>query len=117
PFYKVASRDLTNIPLLERLSETGKPIIISTGMADLTEIEEAIAALKGNPNNVIIMQCTSEYPCKLENVNMRAIETLRKKFGHLVGLSDHTSGIVVSTGATLMGAKVIEKHITLDRTM
>jgi sialic acid synthase len=117
PFYKVASRDLTNIPLLEKLGKTGKPIIISTGMADFDDIDEALKALQLGKNQVVIMQCTSEYPCKLENVNLRAMETLRKKYGHLVGLSDHTSGVIVSAAAAVMGAVMIEKHITLDRTM
>lgn len=117
PFYKVASRDLTNIPLLERLSLTGKPVIISTGMADLNDIDDALKALKAAPNKVVIMQCTSEYPCKIENVNLLAMNTLRNRYGYLVGLSDHTSGVIVSAGASMMGAAMIEKHITLDRTM
>jgi sialic acid synthase SpsE/spore coat polysaccharide biosynthesis protein SpsF (cytidylyltransferase family) len=117
PFFKVASRDLTNIPLLERLGKTGKPVIISTGMADLLDITDALKALKRGPDSVVIMQCTSEYPCKLENVNLLAMGTLRKEFGHLVGLSDHTSGVVISSAASVMGAVMIEKHITLDRTM
>ncbi len=117
PFYKVASRDLTNIPLLEKLGSTGKPIIISTGMADLEDIDDAFEALKRGPESVIIMQCTSEYPCHLENVNLRAMETLRKKYNCIVGLSDHTSGVIISAAASVMGAHLIEKHITLDRTM
>lgn len=117
PFYKVASRDLTNIPLLERLGTTGKPIIISTGMADLEDIDDAFIALKRGPESVIIMQCTSEYPCHLENVNLKAMETLRNKYKSIVGLSDHTSGIIVAAAASVMGASLIEKHITLDRTM
>lgn len=117
PFYKVASRDLTNIPLLEKLAETGKPVIISTGMADLEDIDDALTALKGTPQSVIIMQCTSEYPCHLENVNLKAMETLRNKYKCIVGLSDHTSGVIVSAAAAVMGACIIEKHITLDRTM
>jgi len=117
PFYKVASRDLTNIPLLEKLSSLGKPVIISTGMADLDDIDNALNALQAKPGKVVIMQCTSEYPCKLENVNLKAMDTLRKKYGYLVGLSDHTSGIIISAAASVLGAAMIEKHITLDRTM
>lgn len=117
PFYKVASRDLTNIPLLEKLSSLGKPVIISTGMADLDDIDNALKALQAKPNKVVIMQCTSEYPCKLENVNLKAMDTLRKKYGYLVGLSDHTSGVIISAAASVLGAAMIEKHITLDRTM
>jgi sialic acid synthase len=117
PFYKVASRDLTNIPLLEKLGSTGKPVIISTGMADLEDIDDAFVALKRGPESVIIMQCTSEYPCHLENVNLKAMATLRKKYKAIVGLSDHTSGVIISSAASVMGAHLIEKHITLDRTM
>jgi sialic acid synthase SpsE/spore coat polysaccharide biosynthesis protein SpsF (cytidylyltransferase family) len=117
PFYKVASRDLTNIPLLEKLGTLNKPVIISTGMADFNDINDAIAALKKGPDSLVIMQCTSEYPCKLENVNLRAMETLRQEYGHLVGLSDHTSGVIISAAAAVMGAVMIEKHVTLDRTM
>ncbi|MFZ5969963.1 MAG: N-acetylneuraminate synthase family protein [Bacteroidota bacterium] len=117
PFYKVASRDLTNTPLLERIALTGKPVIISTGMADLADIRDALVALQARPDKVVIMQCTSEYPCKLENVNLNAMATLRSEFGYLVGLSDHTSGVIVSSAASVMGAVMIEKHITLDRTL
>jgi sialic acid synthase SpsE/spore coat polysaccharide biosynthesis protein SpsF (cytidylyltransferase family) len=117
PFYKVASRDLTNIPLLERMGRTGKPILISTGMSGYEEIEDALKALNRGPDSIVIMHCTSEYPCRLENVNLLAIKKLREKYGHLVGYSDHTSGIIVSVGAAMMGACVLEKHVTLDRTM
>lgn len=117
PFYKVASRDLTNVPLLDALSKTGKPVIISTGMASLSDIDEAIKVLKPRKDNFAILQCTSEYPCALENVNLKVIDTLKDKYGFIVGFSDHTSGVVVSTTAAVMGAAIIEKHVTLDRTM
>lgn len=117
PFYKVASRDLTNLPLLKAISNTGKPIIISTGMASFEDIDDALHVLDMPKNKLIIMQCTSEYPCKLENVNLKAMETLRKKYGYLVGLSDHTSGVIVSAAGSIMGAVAVEKHITLDRSM
>jgi sialic acid synthase len=117
PFYKVASRDLTNIPLLIELSKINKPVIISTGMAAYEDIEDALDVLKLHTDDIIIMQCTSEYPCKLENVNLRVIQTLREKYGYLVGFSDHTSGIIISAVASTFGACVIEKHITLDRSM
>lgn len=117
PFYKVASRDLTNIPLLQAMGRTGKPVIISTGMADFDDIDDALDALNAKQNKVIIMQCTSEYPCKLENVNLRAMDTLKEKYGYVVGLSDHTSGVVISTAAVVHGAALVEKHVSLDRTM
>jgi len=117
PFYKVASRDLTNIPLLEALSKTNKPVIISTGMASLDDIDEALKVIQPKKDKFAILQCTSEYPCSLENVNLKAMNTLKEKYGFITGFSDHTSGIVVSTAASVMGASIIEKHITLDRTM
>lgn len=117
PFFKVASRDLTNIPLLEKLGTVGKPVIISTGMASIDDIDMALKALNLPKNMVMITQCTSEYPCALENVNLKAMKTLRDKYEVSIGLSDHTSGVVVSTAAAVMGADLIEKHISLDRTM
>lgn len=117
PFYKVASRDLTNIPLLESLGKTNKPVIISTGMASMEDIDTAIETLQLGKDKLIIMQCTSQYPCALENVNLKAMDTLKDKFGFITGFSDHTSGVVISTAAAVMGAPIIEKHVTLDRTM
>lgn len=117
PFYKIASRDLTNIPLLQAVGKIGKPVIISTGMATHTDIQDAIEALNLLKNQMIIMQCTSEYPTKFENVNLRGIKTLGDKYGYVTGLSDHTSGIIISSVATVLGAHIIEKHVTLDRTM
>ncbi len=117
PFYKVASRDLSNIPLLERLSKVNKPIIISTGMADYGDIERALHVLNKSKDMLLIMQCTSEYPCKFENVNLNVVKTLENRYGYNVGFSDHTSGVIISAVAPQFGAVIIEKHITLDRTM
>ena len=117
PFYKIASRDLTNIPLLEAMGKLDKPIIMSTGMATYEDIDDAIHALNLPDDKLIIMHCTSEYPCKLENAHLNVIKTLRKKYGYLVGYSDHTSGIIISVAALLLGACIIEKHITLNRSM
>lgn len=117
PFYKVASRDLTNIPLLEKLGTLGKPVIISTGMASIEDIDNALKALQLPKDMLIIMQCTSEYPCALENVNLKVMDTLKEKYKVNIGLSDHTSGVIVSAAASAIGASVIEKHVTLDRTM
>lgn len=117
PFYKVASRDLTNIPLLEALGKTGKPVIISTGMASMEDIDAGMQALQLGKDKLMILQCTSEYPCALENVNLKVMDTLKEKYGLITGFSDHTSGVVVSTAAAVMGAAIIEKHVTLDRTM
>ena len=115
PAYKIGSGDLTNIPLLEYVAEKGKPIIISTGMATLDEIDEAVNAVrrKGN-NDIILLHCTTSYPAKVESVNLKAMETMKSAFGFPVGYSDHTIGITIPIAAVAMGAKVIEKHFTLD---
>ena len=102
---------------MEALGKTNKPVIISTGMASMEDIDTAIETLKLGKDKLIIMQCTSQYPCALENVNLKAMDTLKEKFGFLTGFSDHTSGVVISTAAAVMGAPIIEKHVTLDRTM
>ncbi len=117
PFYKVASRDLTNVPLLESLGKTGKPVIISTGMASLDDIDVAIEALQLGKDKLMILQCTSQYPCAIENVNLKVMDTLKERYGLITGFSDHTSGVVISTAASVMGAAIIEKHVTLNRTM
>jgi sialic acid synthase SpsE/spore coat polysaccharide biosynthesis protein SpsF (cytidylyltransferase family) len=117
PFYKVASRDLTNIPLLERLSKTKKPVIISTGMASIEDIDDAIEVLGSDRKDIIILQCISQYPADLERVNLKVMDTLKQRYGKIVGFSDHTTGIVASVTAAILGASVIEKHITLNKAM
>jgi sialic acid synthase len=117
PFFKVASRDLTNIPLLEKLGSIGKPVIISTGMASIEDIDVAIDTLKLPKNKLVITQCTSQYPCDVRNVNLRVMATLRDKYKVNVGLSDHTSGVIISSAAAAIGAPIVEKHVSLDRTM
>ena len=117
PLYKVASRDLTNVPLLTQIAQTGKPVILSTGMAGVTDVREAIKALGDGPEAILLMQCVSQYPAELENVNLRAMKTLRDEFGLLVGLSDHTPGVIASVAASILGACMIEKHVTLARAM
>ena len=117
PVYKVASRDITNIPLLEAIARTGKPVILSTGMAGMREVNEALKALGDGPSAVLIMQCVSQYPADPEHVNLQAMTTIREQTGCLVGLSDHTPGIITSVAASVMGACMIEKHTTLSRAM
>tara|TARA_Y100001958_G_C21244993_1_gene574443 strand:+ start:902 stop:1957 length:1056 start_codon:yes stop_codon:yes gene_type:complete len=117
PFYKVASRDITNIPLLEKLSTLKKPVIFSVGMADIKDIEQALESLDYQNNEIIIMHCISEYPCKAENVNLNAIKTLRERFDNVIGMSDHTSGVIIGAVSVMYGASIVEKHITLNRTM
>jgi len=117
--YKIASFDLVNLPLIRKVAATNKPMIISTGMAYLSEVQDALmeVAKCGNPN-VILMQCTSSYPCPPESMNIRAIDTMRMAFNNLpVGISDHVIGDMVSLGAVARGANIIEKHFTTDKEM
>ena len=117
PLYKVASRDLTNIPLLRAMAETGKPIILSAGMGDEQDIRDAVELIKSYHDKIVLMQCTSEYPTPYEDVNLLGMRTLREKFGVLVGLSDHTIGIMTVVAGVAMGAVAVEKHLTLARHM
>jgi len=116
PAYKVASFEITDIPLIEYIASRGRPVIISTGIATLADIEEALEACKRMGNNQIaLLKCTSAYPAPLEEVNLRTIPNLKETFNTIVGLSDHTLGISVPIGAVALGAKIIEKHFILDR--
>ena len=116
PFYKIASQENTDINLIRRVARTGKPIIISTGMATLDELAEAVAAARDSGcEELTLLKCTSTYPADPENTNLAAIPDMRDRFGCEVGLSDHTMGIGVSVGSVAMGASVIEKHFTLCR--
>ena len=115
---KVASRDLTNLPLLEALAETKIPIIFSTGMGGKKEIDDAIGIISKYHNDISILHCVSEYPTKYENVNLKTISYLQKNYSQCtIGYSDHTIGIATPIAAIAMGAEIIEKHITLDRQM
>lgn len=116
PCYKIASFEITDIPLIKAAASKGKPIIISTGIASEGDIDDAIKACLSTGNDQIaLLKCTSAYPTPLEEVNLRGINTLKKKFGCLVGLSDHTEGYIVPVGATALGGKIIEKHFILNR--
>lgn len=118
--FKIGSGELTNLPFLRHIGRLGKEVIISTGMANLVEIKAALEALTqaGTPKEKItVLHATTEYPCPIEDVNLRAMQTIRDTFGVKVGYSDHTQGIEVPIAAVAMGACVIEKHFTLDRTM
>jgi sialic acid synthase SpsE len=115
---KVASRDLTNLPLLSALAETKIPIIISTGMAGKLELDNAIDTITKCHSNLSILHCVSQYPTHPQNVNLKTITYLQKKYPqYTIGYSDHTIGIATPTAAVAMGAEIIEKHITLDRKM
>lgn len=118
PLYKISSGDLTNIPLLKYIAKFNKPMIVSTGMANLGEVEIAVNAIKECDNDKItLLHCTSNYPTACEDVNLNAMITLKNAFKLPVGYSDHTIGIEIPIGAVAMGAKVIEKHFTLDKNM
>ncbi|MEG3179100.1 pseudaminic acid synthase [Sphingomonas sp. LT1P40] len=117
PAYKIASFEITDLPLVTKVAKTGKPMIISTGMATVAEIDDAIRAAKEAGNEqLIILKCTSTYPATPENTNISTIPNMRDAFGVEVGLSDHTMGCGVSVAAVGMGAVLIEKHFTLART-
>jgi len=116
PAYKIASFEITDIPLIEYVSSKGKPVIISTGVATLSDIKEAINACKRMGNKkIVLLKCTSSYPSPYEEINLKTIPDMAKRFKCLVGLSDHTLGISVPIAAVTIGAKIIEKHFILDR--
>lgn len=116
--FKVSSGDLTHHEFLAHLARFGKPIILSSGMATLGDIEEALAAIEANGNpDVAILHCVSDYPARLEDCNLRAMSTIAQAFGKPAGWSDHTLGDTISLAAVALGARIIEKHFTLDRTM
>jgi N-acetylneuraminate synthase len=116
PAYKVASFELVDLPLIERISRTGKPLIASTGMATLAEIAEAVdAARRAGAGGIALLKCTSAYPAPPEEMNLRTIPHLAEAFGVPAGLSDHTMGIAVPVAAVALGACIIEKHFTLSR--
>lgn len=118
PFWKVPSGEVTNYPYLVELAKTGKPVLMSTGMCDMDEIVAAINVLKNNGTKEIkLLHCNTEYPTPYEDVNLKAMQTLKNVFGYEVGYSDHTKGIEVPVAAVALGATVIEKHFTLDRDM
>lgn len=115
--YKVASRDLDNLPLIDQIARLGKPIILSAGMAREGDIERALDTVRCYHDQVVLMVCTSEYPTPNEHVGLWRVEEWGKRYGVLVGLSDHTPGIVAAQAAACLGACVVEKHVTLSRAM
>ena len=118
PAYKIASFEITDIPLIESVASKGKPIIISTGIANLEDIELAIkTCLDVGNNQIALLKCTSSYPAPLDEINLNTIPDMIEKFDCIVGLSDHTLGGEVSTAAVALGATIIEKHFILDRDM
>ena len=116
PFYKVASMDINNLRLLKYLSQFNKPVILSTGMATMGEIEQAIQTLEDAGNRqIMLLHCISVYPPKMENVNLRNIPMLQQTFGYPVGFSDHTIGSAIPLASVALGACLIEKHFTIDK--
>src|SRR3954463_15983841 len=116
PCYKIASFENTDLPLIRRVAATGKPLIVSTGMATVAELDETVrAARAAGCKHLVLLKCTSTYPATPENTNIQTIPHMRKLFGCEVGLSDHTMGTGVSVAAVALGATIIEKHFTLAR--
>jgi len=116
--YKVPSGEITNLPFLKHLARKGRPLILSTGMSTLGEVEEAVNVLKAaGASKLTLLHCVTEYPAPYAEVNLRAMHTLKSAFGLPVGYSDHTPGIDIAIAAVALGAEVIEKHLTLDRSL
>lgn len=118
PAFKISSADITNLPLIKHIAKKNLPLIVSTGMATLEEIEEAINTIKSVKNeDIILLHCTSSYPTSFDEVNLRAICTLRERFQLPIGYSDHTLGWEISLAAVAIGARVIEKHFTVNKNL
>jgi len=116
PVHKVASFELVDIPLIQKMARTGKPLIMSTGMASVEEIDEALQCARGaGATQIALLKCTSAYPAPAEEMNLRTIPEMARRFGVPVGLSDHTMGIAAPVAAVALGACIIEKHLTLSR--
>ena len=113
--YKLGSGEVTNLPLLERLAETGKPVLLSSGMSSWDELDRAVEILRSQP--LTVLQCTSEYPCPPERVGLNAMLEMRERYGLPVGLSDHTLGTAACVAAAALGASTLEKHFTISRSM
>jgi N-acetylneuraminate synthase/N,N'-diacetyllegionaminate synthase len=116
--FKIASTDITNLHLISHIAGKGRPLILSTGASNLGEVERAVEAIEREGNReIILLHCTSTYPAKMESLNLKAIQTLRRVFGYPVGFSDHTIGTIASLVAVALGAVLIEKHFTLNRSL
>ncbi|WP_148680007.1 N-acetylneuraminate synthase family protein [Nitrosopumilus maritimus] len=117
PAYKIASADMTNFPLISSLIQTGKPLIVSTGMSNMNEIEKTVSFMKEKNAKFALLHCNSTYPAPVETLNLELISLLKEKFQVLIGYSGHEPGIVSTLAAVMLGAIIVERHITLDKTM
>jgi sialic acid synthase SpsE len=116
--FKIASFDIVNLPFIRYVASKGLPIILSTGMSQMNEIEDAIDAISQERNpNLVLLHCVSAYPCNISDINLKVIDTMRKSFGVPVGYSDHTVGTLASNMAFTLGVDILEKHFTLDKLM
>lgn len=115
--YKVGSGEVTNLPMLERIARTGKPVLLSSGMSSWAELDAAVNTIRRHHDQITVLQCTSEYPCPYEEVGLNIMDDMRARYGLPVGLSDHTLTIYASLTAVALGASVIEKHLTFSRRM
>lgn len=116
PAYKIASYEIMDIPLIRKVAQTGKPIILSTGIANISDIQLAIDTCKKEGNsNIVLLKCVSEYPTPYEDINLNTLRNMSETFDVITGLSDHSMGSVVDVAAVALGAKIIEKHLTLSR--
>lgn len=117
-FWKIPSGEVTNLPYLEKIAKTGRKVVMSTGMCNIEEINKAIFILEKNgANDIVLLHCNTQYPTPYEDVNLYAMETIKRETGKEVGYSDHTKGIEIPIAAVALGAVAIEKHFTLDRNM
>jgi len=117
PAFKIASADVTNLPLIDHIARKRRPILMSTGMSELDEIADAVGTIRRHHDQLVLLQCTSTYPAENEDLNLRAMELLRREFGVLVGYSGHERGLAPTEAAVALGAVVVERHVTLDRTL
>ena len=115
--YKIPSGEVTNTPLLQVVAQTGKPVILSSGMSSWDELDRAVDAIRASNDDLAVLQCTSEYPCPYENVGLNVMTDMAARYGVSVGLSDHTLSIYAPMAAVALGASVIEKHLTFSREM
>ena len=115
--YKIPSGEVTNLPMLEVIAQTGKPVLLSSGMSSWEELDEAVETIQKHHNNITVLQCTSEYPCPPEQVGLNVMQEMRERYDLPVGLSDHTITIYAPMAAVTLGATVVEKHFTLSKRM